>query len=125
MHRWIQHWRARRHVRALKDTRPCAICGLAPKIRLGKGQYGQYCLFYGARIAPEESQNATVGLRKHCIEDGNHFTWPLRGYTAKDLLAWRINHQDWYLRRTAIKVGAIVAIVSVALTALGVVLQAF
>ena len=45
MHRWIQHWRARRHVRALKDTRPCAICGLAPKIRLGKGQYGQYCLF--------------------------------------------------------------------------------
>ncbi|MGI9304640.1 MAG: hypothetical protein ACR2RB_18330 [Gammaproteobacteria bacterium] len=119
MHRWIQPWRLRRQLRTSKDTRPCSICGLGPKIRLGKGQYGQFCLYYGVRIAPEESQDVTFSLRAYCIKDGNHFTWPTRGYSAKDLLAWRINHTDWYLKRTAMKVAAVVAIVSVVLSVVG------
>jgi hypothetical protein len=119
MNRWIQHWRLRRHLRTLQDSRPCAICGLAPKIRLGDGQYGHYCLFYGARITPEESQDSNTGLRAHCIKDGNQFTWPIRGYSPKDLLVWRINHSDWYLKRTAMKVAAVVAILSLVLSAVG------
>lgn len=105
------------------DTRPCAACGLAPRIRLNRN-LGRYCLYYGVRIPSDETREMTV-LRRHCMRDGNHFVWPVEGYTAKELLAWKMTHADWHLKRTAIKVVIIVTLASMALAPFGVMFSPF
>ena len=118
----IFNWRGRRR-RALPDSRPCAACGLAPKIRLNNN-LGQYCLYYGTRIPKDEAREMS-SLRKHCKEDGNHFVWPVQGYSAKDLLAWKMTMADWRLKRMFLKVAIIVALASLALAPFGMVFSPF
>lgn len=112
-----------RRKRTLPDSRPCKLCGLAPRIRINNN-LGRYCLYYGTRI-PEDEAREITGLRKICIEDGNHFVWPVQGYTAKDLLAWKMTMTDWRLKRTFLKVAIFVALLSLALTPFGVVFSPY
>lgn len=115
----IEIFDVRRAIRRTGDKRPCAVCGLAPKIRLD-GDYGRVCLFYGVRILPEEENDTNKGMRAYCMKDGNNFVWPVLGLNHKDLLDWSIHRNDWYLKRTALKVGAVVGVLGVVLTAIGI-----
>ena len=104
-------WRGRQR-RTRPDTRPCAACGLAPRIRL-HNHLGRYCLYFGTRI-PEDEARELNDLRKFCIEDGNHCVRPVHRYSAKDLLAWRMTMADWHRKRWILKVAVIVASASLA-----------
>ena len=112
-------FRGRAH-RTLPDSRPCGACGLAPKIRLGRNP-GQFCLYYGTRIPRDEARELSA-LRQHCISDGNHFVWPVAGYTLEELLAWKMALK---LKRTAIKVAMIVTLLSLALAPFGLAFNRF
>lgn len=101
-----------------RRIRPCRICGLAPNIRLSE-EHGQYCLYYGVRITPEEAGNPQSILRRRCIEDGNLFVWPLRGLTPIQLLDWRRQQADWRLKRLSLKSAMIIGGISVLLTLAG------
>jgi len=103
------------------DTRPCRICGLAPQIRIS-AEHGQFCLYYGVRLANDETRDRDNALRQRCIKDGNHFTWPVKGMTAGQLLEWRRQHMDWHLRRVSLKWAMFVGAVSIGLTVLGMIL---
>lgn len=120
--KFIEIFDVRRAIRRTGDNRPCAVCGLAPRIRLD-GDYGRVCLFYGVRILSDEENDVTKGMRSYCMNDGNNFVWPVRGLGHKDLLDWSIHRSDWYLKRTAIKVGAVVGVLGVVLTAIGIVMS--
>lgn len=100
---------------APSDSRPCAICALAGDIPLGEG-HGRFCLYFGVRIAPDELGDTKASLRKHCLRAGNQFTWPVRGASAHEMLEWRMQHQDWRLRRSAERISAVVGVVGVVLT---------
>ena len=119
----MKHFYRGRPRRTLPDTRPCSACGLAPRIRLNN-HLGRYCLYFGTRI-PEDEARDLGGLRKFCIEDGNHFVWPVHGYSAKELLAWRMTMADWRLKRTFLKVAIVVALASLALAPFGLVFSPF
>lgn len=122
--RLVKHWRRRCELaKKLKDTRPCAICGLAPRIKLKNADMGRYCIFYGIRISKEEESDDKSDVRQNCMKDGNNFTWPVESFSPQELLEWRKNHTDWFLRRSAIKVAAFVGVVSVFLTAIGIVVN--
>ena len=103
------------------DSRPCRICGLAPEIRLSS-EHGRFCLFYGVRIAPEEAGEADSPIRRRCLQDGNHFVWPLCGLTAQQLLEWKRQHADWHLDRLGLKVAIISGTVSGLVTVIGLLL---
>jgi hypothetical protein len=75
---------------------------------------GRYCLFFQVRIPEDEESDGNSELRKACVKSGNHFTWPLDGLTAKDLLDYRFKHADWRLKRWALKVGMAVGVGTVA-----------
>lgn len=79
--------------KAPQDSRPCAICGLAPQTRLSRG-HGRWCLYYSMRVAADEEGDPNAPLRAHCRRDGNHFIFPLVGFTASDLLEYTIRHAE-------------------------------
>jgi hypothetical protein len=101
-----------------RKTQPCAICGLAPQIPLANGSFGRVCLFYDTRISGDELSETSRGIRKACLDDGDHFAWPLRGVRPTELLAWRMTHNDWWLQRLNAKAAS----AGVAVTTLGAVL---
>lgn len=37
-----------------------------------------------------------------------------------DMLQWRVQHSDWHLTRTSLRIGAIVGVLSLVMTAIGV-----
>ncbi|RME42251.1 MAG: hypothetical protein D6791_18230, partial [Chloroflexi bacterium] len=92
-----------------------------PEIRLSR-EHGRFCLFYGVRIAPEEADDARSPIRRRCLQDGNHFVWPLRGMTSQQLLEWKQRHADWHLDRMGVKVAMLSGLVSAQVTALGLLL---
>lgn len=118
--------RMHKKARLRTDNRPCAICGLAPKIRLSSdgNNYGRYCLYYGLRVPPEELNNVHEGLRLVCREDGNHFTWPVIGVTPKDLLDWRMDHMDRHFHRKVLVWGVLIGVATILVTALGIWVEA-
>lgn len=59
-------------------------------------------------------------LRRHCMQDGHHFVWPVERYTAKELFAWTMTRADWHRKRTAIEVAIVVTLASMALAPFGV-----
>ena len=107
----------------LIDTRPCAVCGLAPKIKLKNADMGQFCLYYGVRIPVDEANQIQRGLRALCLQDGNHFTWPVLGYSAEKLLQWRMTHVDWHLKRSALKVGAFAGVISLIISGVALIMR--
>ncbi len=98
--------------RRFSMTRPCSICGLSVPIPLRQGALGRVCLFYGIRIAPDEINDPSAPLRRHCVNDGNHFTWPARGISALELLDWRKDYLDWHIRRKSLRVAIVAGVVS-------------
>jgi len=101
-------------------TRPCGLCGLSVPIPIRGGALGRVCLFYGIRIAPDEINDPSAPLRRQCVVNGNHFTWPARGMSASELLAWRREHLDWAVGRRSLHVAIVTGIVTAAATLIGV-----
>jgi len=116
--------KVRRESRHRTDRRPCKICGLAPKIKVREG-LGQYCLYYGIRIADDEASDTNNWVRKICLQDGNNFTWPVIGLKADELLEWRREHLDRHLRRKALIWGVAIGVASLVISMLGVVVEAY
>lgn len=110
------HRRGRRRG-ARPDSRPCAACGLAPKLRLDKG-LGQFCLYDGMRIPKDESHRIT-GLPKSGLEHGNRCIWPVHGHAARERFDRKMTREDGYLRRSSKKDALVVALASLALAPLG------
>jgi len=106
----------------LKDTRPCSACGMAAKIKLDQA-LGSYCLWYQVRISPDELSERKTPLRARCITDGNNFIWPLVGVKSVELVNYKRDHHDWYIKRTSLKVGMVIAVVSVVVGLVSVVLR--
>ena len=102
-----------------KTPLPCAICGLAPQIRIRPEAKDRFCMFYGIRITADEANDPCSTLRQHCLQDGNHFTWPVQGFGPNDLLAWHRVHLDWHFKRKAIRITIYTGVASVLLGTLG------
>jgi len=120
MYRIFKYFKYRKEARERSDSRPCAVCGLAPKIRLNTDSMGRYCLYYGVRIPPEDLNKVDEGLREYCRLDGNHFTWPVRNVDPKELLDWRIQHNDRHFNRKVLVWGVAIGVLTIVITALGV-----
>lgn len=106
---------------------PCAICGMAAKISLSNHQDERYCLWYKVRLPADEVNDPQTPLRQYCVRDGNHFAWPLRGITPLELAEYARIHLDWATHRRSARVtllsnriGMVIGVASLALTALGV-----
>jgi hypothetical protein len=106
------------------DHRPCAMCGLAPRIKVHEGM-GQFCLYYGIRISDDEANDVDNDIRKICRQDGNHFTWPVVGLKADELLKWHIDHLDHHLQRTTLIWGVVIGVVSLVISLLSVLVDTF
>lgn len=97
---------------------PCRMCGFAAPVA-GKGNWGAQCLYYDLYIKNEDLSDPQSSARTACLKDGNNFCFRIKGMTPYQLLQWRVQHTDWYLTRTALRLGAIVGVLSLLMTAAG------
>lgn len=74
-------------------TRPCSACGLCADIDLEHGpDIGKVCLFFDWTIHVDELDSGNSAPRRACIEQGNQFTWPVKGLTPVERLKWHHEH---------------------------------
>ncbi|MHB8698662.1 MAG: hypothetical protein ACYC9J_11655 [Sulfuricaulis sp.] len=116
----VRFWRAGTSLEKRYHPLPCSMCGFAVPVVAKKGQYGSQCLYFDVYIPRDDLFDSQGAMRRACIRSGNQFRFRMKDMSPMDMLQWRMKHTDWYLKRTSVRIGAIVGVVSLVMTALGI-----
>lgn len=127
MFRFLNHlvskakfWRVKTRLKRRYHPLPCSMCGFAVPVLSSKGEYGCQCIYFDIYIPKDDLVKSHGEMRRLCIRSGNNFRFRMKGMSPMDMLQWRVQHSDWYLTRTSVRIGAIVGVLSLVMTAIGI-----